>query len=122
MQGVGEDGLLFKRKHALQGWNAAHACRLGGSASLPTEILKWRRKDMSHRNHSAPTLGCDFILIRHPTAYIRHHKETRMGSLRLHLICLMGANDFVDLSGEGGNDVFGDIPHDIVVNSHIVVY
>ena len=59
---------------------------------------------MSHRNHSAPTLGCDFILIRHPTAYIRHHKETRMGSLRLHLICLMGANDFVDLSGEGGDD------------------
>jgi hypothetical protein len=37
MRGVGEDGLLFKRKHALQGWNAAHACRLGGSAFLPTE-------------------------------------------------------------------------------------
>ena len=44
-----------------------------------------------------------------------------MGSLRLHLICLMGANDFVDLSGEGGDDVFGDIPYDIVVDPHVVV-
>ena len=47
-------------------------------------------------------------------------EKTRKGDS--YIICLMGTNDFVDLSGEGGNDVFGDIPHDIVVNSHIVVY
>ena len=59
MQGVGRTGCCIKRKHALQGWNAAHACRLGGSAFLPTEILT-----QVSQLFSLQLLVVDFVIFR----------------------------------------------------------